>query len=133
MVSASSIIPPTIAHGEKPEKFTGTDFKRWDQKMLFYLTIGLATGRIWAGPPLPHSCPNYINPFPIPIPYPGWDGLMSPITIYKRVDNPIPVPNVFSGRGGVGCWPMPSGPSATSSNFGTTSESRRPPLTHWST
>lgn len=29
---------PTIAHGEKPAKFTGVDFKRWQQKMLFYLT-----------------------------------------------------------------------------------------------
>ena len=25
-------------HGEKPEKFSGVDFKRWQQKMLFYLT-----------------------------------------------------------------------------------------------
>ncbi|XP_073138326.1 uncharacterized protein [Henckelia pumila] len=26
------------AHGEKPPKFSGADFKRWQQKMLFYLT-----------------------------------------------------------------------------------------------
>ncbi|KAL2485191.1 Uncharacterized protein Adt_29947 [Abeliophyllum distichum] len=32
--SASTHIP----HGEKPEKFNGVDFKRWQQKMLFYLT-----------------------------------------------------------------------------------------------
>ncbi|XP_075483761.1 uncharacterized protein LOC142523912 [Primulina tabacum] len=25
--------------GEKPEKFTGVDFKRWQQKMMFYLTM----------------------------------------------------------------------------------------------
>ena len=28
----------TVSHGEKPEKFNGTEFKRWQQKMLFYLT-----------------------------------------------------------------------------------------------
>ena len=27
-----------VSHGEKPEKFNGNDFKRWQQKMLFYLT-----------------------------------------------------------------------------------------------
>ena len=67
----------------------------------FLVHIGLATGRVWVGPPLPHSRPNYINLFPIPIPNPGWGGLMSPIPVYKRVDNPIPVPNVFSRRGWV--------------------------------
>ena len=32
------VVTPTTTHGEKPEKFTGLDFKRWQQKMLFYLT-----------------------------------------------------------------------------------------------
>ncbi|PHT39112.1 hypothetical protein CQW23_22685 [Capsicum baccatum] len=27
-----------MAPMEKPEKFAGTDFKRWQQKMFFYLT-----------------------------------------------------------------------------------------------
>ena len=27
-----------VNHGEKPEKFSITDFKRWQQEMLFYLT-----------------------------------------------------------------------------------------------
>ncbi|KAL7219362.1 hypothetical protein ACSBR2_012434 [Camellia fascicularis] len=27
-----------ISHGEKSEKFDGTEFKRWQQKMMFYLT-----------------------------------------------------------------------------------------------
>ena len=30
--------PMTMSHGEKPEKFNGTEFKRWQQEMLFYLT-----------------------------------------------------------------------------------------------
>ena len=33
-----AMAPMTVSHGEKPEKFNGTDFKRWQQKMLFYLT-----------------------------------------------------------------------------------------------
>ena len=32
------IVTPTTIHGEKPEKFIGLDFKRWQQKMLFNLT-----------------------------------------------------------------------------------------------
>ena len=31
-------VPTHVSHGEKPEKFNGNDFKRWQQKMLFYLT-----------------------------------------------------------------------------------------------
>ena len=40
MASTSSVPVPTVnvSHGEKPEKFNGTNFKRWQQKMLFYLT-----------------------------------------------------------------------------------------------
>ena len=30
--------PMTVSHGEKPKKFNKTEFKRWQQKMLFYLT-----------------------------------------------------------------------------------------------
>ncbi|XP_074573356.1 uncharacterized protein LOC141829732 [Curcuma longa] len=38
-MAVPTAIPPTsIPHGEKPEKFNGADFKRWQQKMLFYLT-----------------------------------------------------------------------------------------------
>ena len=32
-------VPTHVSHGEKPEKFNGNDFKRWQQKMLFYLTM----------------------------------------------------------------------------------------------
>ena len=30
-------VPTHVSHGEKPEKFNRNDFKRWQQKMLFYL------------------------------------------------------------------------------------------------
>ena len=44
--STPTVVPPptpvmtpmTVSHGEKSEKFNGTKFKRWQQKMLFYLT-----------------------------------------------------------------------------------------------
>ena len=29
----------SLSHAEKPEKFYSLNFKRWQQKMLFYLTI----------------------------------------------------------------------------------------------
>ncbi|KAL7208773.1 hypothetical protein ACSBR1_030495 [Camellia fascicularis] len=43
MLTAIAPTPPPIVivpvnHVEKPEKFLGTDFKIWQQKMLFYLT-----------------------------------------------------------------------------------------------
>ncbi|XP_061993387.1 uncharacterized protein LOC133711251 [Rosa rugosa] len=37
-IAAPVLIPPSSTHGEKPEKFSGTNFKCWQQKMLFYLT-----------------------------------------------------------------------------------------------
>ncbi|KAK6156300.1 hypothetical protein DH2020_010548 [Rehmannia glutinosa] len=41
MVSGSKVAAPT--HGEKPAKFSGGDFQRWQQKMLFYVTtLGLS-------------------------------------------------------------------------------------------
>ena len=36
-VKVPSVQVPTN-HRERPEKFQGVDFKRWQQKMLFYLT-----------------------------------------------------------------------------------------------
>ena len=41
-VSAAQVPTPAVTvpvnHAEKPEKFNGLNFKRWQQKMLFYLT-----------------------------------------------------------------------------------------------
>ncbi|KAL0290604.1 UNVERIFIED_CONTAM: hypothetical protein Scaly_2665200 [Sesamum calycinum] len=38
------VAQPIVVQGEKPEKFSGNDFKRWHQKMMFYLTtLNLAT------------------------------------------------------------------------------------------
>ena len=38
----NTIVPNQVAHApaptEKPGKFSGVDFKRWQQKMFFYLT-----------------------------------------------------------------------------------------------
>ena len=33
-----TIVPIVVSPGEKKEKFNGLNFKRWQQKMLFYLT-----------------------------------------------------------------------------------------------
>ncbi|PHT80920.1 putative low-specificity L-threonine aldolase 1 [Capsicum annuum] len=36
--SSRTNAPPMMAPAEKPEKFSGIDFKRWQQKIFFYLT-----------------------------------------------------------------------------------------------
>ncbi|KAL0305176.1 UNVERIFIED_CONTAM: hypothetical protein Sangu_3047300 [Sesamum angustifolium] len=38
MVVQPHVAQPIAAQGKRPEKFFGNDFKRWHQKMLFYLT-----------------------------------------------------------------------------------------------
>nr|CAN82978.1 hypothetical protein VITISV_023328 [Vitis vinifera] len=38
MASSSNVPTMNLTHGEKPEKFNGNEFKRWQQKMLFYVT-----------------------------------------------------------------------------------------------
>ncbi|KAL2512368.1 CCHC-type domain-containing protein [Abeliophyllum distichum] len=50
-IGATNVVPPmaipvqttSVPHREKPEKFSGVDFKRWQQTMIFYLiTLNLA-------------------------------------------------------------------------------------------
>ena len=37
------VVPISISHGEKPEKFNGLNFKMWQHKILFYfITLNLA-------------------------------------------------------------------------------------------
>ena len=38
VVQTVASAPVTVVKGDKPEKFSGKDFKRWQQKMMFYLT-----------------------------------------------------------------------------------------------
>lgn len=47
----------TVAnHCEKPEKFSGNNFKRWQQKMLFYLTtLNLARFLTEKAPEIPEG------------------------------------------------------------------------------
>ncbi|KAK1419831.1 hypothetical protein QVD17_29199 [Tagetes erecta] len=59
--SSSSVLPlvgnqvaTTVAnHAEKPEKFSGLHFKRWQQKMLFYLTTLNLARFLTESPPKP--------------------------------------------------------------------------------
>ncbi|KAK5802564.1 hypothetical protein PVK06_030167 [Gossypium arboreum] len=37
--AASQMLPVTMSHNKKPAKFTRENFKTWQQKMLFYLTM----------------------------------------------------------------------------------------------
>ncbi|KAK4382784.1 hypothetical protein Sango_2840400 [Sesamum angolense] len=38
MVVQPHVAQPIAAQGQRQKKFSGNDFKRWHQKMLFYLT-----------------------------------------------------------------------------------------------
>ena len=47
------VVPISVSHGEKLEKFNGLNSKRWQQKMLFYLiTLNLARFLIEEAPKL---------------------------------------------------------------------------------
>ena len=52
--SAAPLAPRMMPPAEKPPKFGGSDFKRWYQKMLFYLTtLGVANFLTENEPPVP--------------------------------------------------------------------------------
>ena len=38
----TAVVTPTTTHGEKLEKFTGLDFKRWQQKRFYLTTLNLS-------------------------------------------------------------------------------------------
>ena len=52
-------ITMSVNHGEKPEKFSGLHFKRWQQNMLFYLTtLNLARFLTEEAPQIPDGVGN---------------------------------------------------------------------------
>jgi len=54
-VMAAHNVNVPVNHAEKPEKFNGLNFKRWQQKMFFYLTT-LNLGRF-----LTEDVPNLVE------------------------------------------------------------------------
>ena len=56
-VQIQTLVPATLPNPkpEKPGKFDGTEFKRWQQKMLFYLTTLHLAKLLQEDPPEPET------------------------------------------------------------------------------
>ncbi|KAL4340351.1 hypothetical protein GQ457_08G017160 [Hibiscus cannabinus] len=59
---------PTVAvsHNEKPSKFTGQNFKTWQQKMLFYLTMLNLAKYLSKDPPVVAAMPKLTDKSQLP-------------------------------------------------------------------
>ncbi|KAK4353372.1 hypothetical protein RND71_028890 [Anisodus tanguticus] len=57
-----TVPPPAGFHHEHPEKFMGSNFKRWQHKMLFYLTVMGMTRFLTEDPP---QSGDEVDPSPI--------------------------------------------------------------------
>ena len=54
------VLPSSHNHAEKLAKFNGMDFKRWQQKMLFYITALNLAHILKTDPPAPGDTPETV-------------------------------------------------------------------------
>nr|XP_015888322.2 uncharacterized protein LOC107423301 [Ziziphus jujuba var. spinosa] len=123
MPTSTSVIqmPPPVNHADRPDKFNGAHFKRWQQKMLFYLTaLNLARFLIQDMPPsneesdketlmavdawkhFDYLCQNYILNGLSDALYGVYCGTKSANELWETLDNKYKTENVGSGKFVVG-------------------------------